>query len=316
MQNFKKELDKYGRARANVALAKHSSFKIGGPAQFLVEVSDAQNLAGLLGYLSGEGVDFFVLGGGSNVLFPDDGLPGVVIKFIGQKMSRQGDEIKAESGVALAALVDFSIKESLAGFEWAAGIPGSVGGAVRGNAGAKYAFTGAEMKDSVATVTVWRDGEVIDINNKECAFGYRDSVFKHNRDVVIAAAIALKPGNKTESLLMTQKIIAERRGKQSSEPSAGSFFKNVFLEEWKRDQKELPERFLNYKKIAAGWLVEQAGLKGYRDGNAMVSATHANFIINCGGATQADVLKVVDKVQSEVYNTFGIHLEPEVQIVR
>lgn len=116
--------------------------------------------------------------------------------------------------------------------------------------------------------------------------------------------------------MTTQKIIAERRGKQPDLPSAGSFFKNVMLSEWKRDKSELPPRFLEYKKIAAGWLIEQVGLKGYKVGNAQVSETHGNFIVNNGEATQADVLAVVDKVVGEVYNRYEITLEPEVQIVK
>ncbi|HLD60989.1 MAG TPA: hypothetical protein VJA27_02560, partial [Patescibacteria group bacterium] len=172
------------------------------------------------------------------------------------------------------------------------------------------------LKDCLTSVTVWRDGEVVELSNADCAFGYRESIFKHNRDVILSMRIELKPGNKAESLVMTQKIIEERKGKHAKEPSAGSFFKNVFLTAWKRDPAELPERFRNYKKIAAGWLIEQTGIKGFRVGNAMVSKEHGNFIINLGGATQEDVLKIVEEVKGRVYNTFGVELEEEVQIMR
>lgn len=315
MPALNKELQKFGRVKINAPLAKFSSFKIGGPVEFLIEVAETDKLVALLNFLSGEGIDYFILGGGSNVLFPDEGLRGAVIKINNEQLTTNNLTIEAEAGVKLSDVVGASIQAGLTGFEWAAGIPGSVGGAVRGNAGARYAFCGGELKDCITSVSAWRNGEVVELTNAECAFGYRDSLFKHEPTVVLGMTIELSPGNKLESLKMAEKIIAERQGKQASDPSAGSFFKNVFLTEWKRDPGELPERFLNYKKIAAGWLIEQAGLKGYRIGQAMVSQSHANFIINLGGATQADVLAIVEKVKTMVYNKFGIALEEEVQFV-
>ncbi len=315
MDYLYKQLKKWGRVKLNAALAKFCSFKVGGSADLLLTVASQENLVNALNFLSLEGQDFFILGGGSNVLFPDEGLRAVVIKVQDKKLQVKDEVITVAAGAELGVVVGAAVSAALGGFEWAAGIPGSVGGAVRGNAGARYAFTGGEMKDSIVSVLVWRSGEVLEIENKDCAFGYRDSVFKHSNDVILSATIRLGPGTQRESLLMTQKIVAERRGKQSSEPSAGSFFKNVFLSEWKRDATELPERFIQYKKIAAGWLIEQAGLKGYRVGNAMISPEHANFIVNKGGATQAEVLAIVEEVKGRVYTTFGINLEPEVQII-
>lgn len=316
MDYIYKQLKNWGRVKINASLAKFNSFKIGGPADLLLVVDNQADLVSSLNFLAREGQDFFILGGGSNVLFPDDGLRGVVIKVQDKNLRVKNGLVETAAGVDLSVVVQASVKESLGGFEWAAGIPGSLGGAVRGNAGAHYAFTGGEIKDTLVSVSVWRDGEVLEIANKDCEFGYRDSIFKHNNDVILGATIQLTPGNQAASLLMTQQIIVERTGKQSREPSAGSFFKNVFLSEWPRDPKELPERFIKYNKIAAGWLIEQAGLKGYQVGRAMISREHANFIVNVGGATQGDVLAIVDEVKGRVYNTFGINLEPEVQIVR
>ncbi len=319
---MRKTLQKFGRVKVNAPLAKFTTFKIGGPAAFLVVVEERKKLIGLLNFLSAEGIDCLILGGGANVVLPDEGWGGVVIKVESRKskVSTQGglgesQTIEVEAGMDLSQLVQLSTQHNLAGLEWAAGIPGTVGGAIRGNAGARYAFTGGEIKDSIETAFVWRDGEVLELTPAECSFGYRDSIFKHNHDVILAGRFALKPGNRAENIAMTQKIIAERKGKQASAPSAGSFFKNVPLERWKKDQSLLPERFLNYKKIAAGWLIEQAGLKGFQVGNAMVSREHGNFIINRGDATQADVLGVVEEVKTRVYNKFGIELEEEVQII-
>ncbi|MSU75787.1 MAG: UDP-N-acetylmuramate dehydrogenase [Candidatus Magasanikbacteria bacterium] len=316
MEQLYKELKNFGKVRPNASLAKFSNFNIGGPADFLIETTKTDTLIGLLNFLSGEGIEYLVLGGGSNVLFPDEGFRGAVIKISNIKYQISNLTIDAEAGMDLSKLVELSIQNKFTGLEWAAGIPGSVGGAIRGNAGAHYAFTGGEMKDTLETVSVWRDGEVVELFRGECEFGYRDSVFKHNTDVVLSGRFQLVIGGAKKSLEMTQKIVAERQAKQDHHSSAGSFFKNIMLEKWPGDVAKLPERFLNYKKIAAGWVIEQVGLKGYRVGGAMVSPNHGNFIINLGGATQADVLGVVEKVTIEVYNRYGVELESEVQIVR
>ncbi|MDO8626633.1 MAG: UDP-N-acetylmuramate dehydrogenase [Candidatus Magasanikbacteria bacterium] len=310
-----KQLQKFGKIKTGAGLAKFSSFHIGGPADYFLIVKNKEDLVGALKFISAEGLDYFILGGGSNVLFSDDGFRGVVIQNKCSSLKLENNIITVDGGVELSKVVEAATGAGLAGFEWAAGIPGSVGGAVRGNAGARYAFAGGELKDCAQKVGAWRDGHVTDLSNAACAFGYRDSIFKHEPAVVLDLEIELKPGDKASILTTTQKIIAERRGKQPPQSSAGSFFKNIFLEAWKRDKAELPPRFLEYKKIAAGWLIEQAGLKGYRVGGAMVSQSHANFIINLGQATQADVLAVRDYVMEKVYEKFGISLEEEVMIV-
>ena len=220
------KLKRFGRVRLNVLLAKLSNFKIGGPADIVIQVTATEKLVALLNYLSGEGVEFFILGGGSNVLLPDEGFQGVVVKVESRKSKVEGRRIEVEAGMDLGQLVQLSVENNLAGLEWAAGIPGTVGGAIRGNAGAHYAFTGGEIKDSLQTVEVWRDGEVVQLVPDDCRFGYRDSIFKHHPDVILSACFNLQSGDDQESLLMTQKIIAERKGKQSSLPFAGSFFKN------------------------------------------------------------------------------------------
>lgn len=314
-ENYKK-CKEFGRVRANVALAKLTTFKIGGPADVVVAVDDRTKLAELLTCLSGEGIDFLILGGGANVLMPDEGFRGVVVQVKNAQLKTHNNVVEADAGVDLSEMVLFTIKNNLTGFEWAAGIPGTLGGAIRGNAGAHYSFTGGEIKDSIAAAIVWRNGEVVELSPADCAFGYRDSVFKHGNDIILGGRFTLQPGNGAESLKMTQKIVEERKGKHASEPSAGSFFKNVPLANWKKDLSLLPERFLNYKKIAAGWLIEQCGLKGFTVGGAMVSKEHGNFIINHNGATQADVLAIVAEVTGRVYDKFEVELEPEVQIIR
>lgn len=315
MDTLYKTLKEYGKVKRNVLLSKLTTFKIGGPADALVTVTSREKLAELLTFLSGEGVDFLIIGGGANVLMPDDGFRGVAIKVACKDVQHSGAKLEADAGIDLGDLVLYSIQQSLGGLEWAAGIPGSLGGAIRGNAGARYAFTGGEMKDILSEVFVWRNGEVFTLTPADCTFGYRDSAFKHNHDVILGASFTLQAGNKGESVSVVQKVLTERKGKHASEPSAGSFFKNVPLEQWKQDTSLLPERFLRYKKIAAGWLIEQCGLKGYAVGGAMVSQEHGNFIINHKHATQAEVLAVVEAVKEKVYTTFGVELEEEVHII-
>lgn len=316
MLELYKKLKRYGQVKTNTALSKLCTFKIGGPAEFVVTVTEEAQLVGLLNFLSGEGIAWLILGGGANVLFPDEEFRGVVIRIQNTKYQIPNTNIEIDAGVELSELVRLSIQNKLTGLEWAAGIPGTVGGAVRGNAGARYAFTGGEIKDAAESITVWRDGEVLELSPAECEFGYRDSIFKHNQDVILSARFSLKSGNPAVSLDMTQKIIAERRGKQPPDASAGSFFKNIPLAKYPGETNILPERFLKYKKIAAGWLIDQAGLRGYRVGGAAISESHGNFIINKNNASQADVLALVEKVKAEVYNKFGVELEEEVQIVK
>ncbi len=324
MSEIYKKLKEFGSVRTNASLTHFCTFKIGGPADYLVSVTRRESLVGLLQFLTDEGVDWFILGGGANVLFPDGGFRGVVIRLLLNKISVQQVDggpanerlVFVEAGTTLTETVRFCVQKGLAGFEWAAGIPGTIGGAVRGNAGAHYSFAGGEIKDFLLSASVWQDGETVEFTNADCAFAYRDSFFKHYPAIILGASFNLVVGDQREILAITQRIVEERRGKHAAEPSAGSFFKNVPLEKWKADRSLLPPRFLEYQKIAAGWLVEQCGLKGLTRGGAMVSKSHGNFIINVGGATQADVLAVVDEVTSRVYTRFGIELEPEVQIVR
>lgn len=311
-----KQLQKFGKVKTGALLSKFSSFKIGGPADYFLIVNKKEDLVGALKFITAEGVDYFILGGGSNVLFSDDGFRGVVVQNKTSQIKVDGNKITADGGAELSKLVESATGAGLSGLEWAAGVPGSVGGAVRGNAGARYAFASGELKDCVTSVSAWRDVEVVDLTNSECNFGYRDSLFKHEPAVVLDLGLELKAGNQAKILATTQKIILERKGKHAVEPSAGSFFKNVFLTEWKRDVKELPPRFLEYKKIAAGWLIQEAGCKGYQVGEAQVSLSHANFIVNLGAASAADVLAVRDYVIEKVYEKFGISLEEEVMIVK
>lgn len=311
MDGLYKALKEFGDVKINVTLAKFTTFKIGGPAALVVEVTDTQKLAALLSFLSAEGQEYFVLGGGSNVLLPDDGLQKVVIRIRTNALAIDGDMIEAEAGVLFGAVSTASVKNNLTGLEWSAGLPGTVGGAVRGNAGAM----GGETKDVLERVIVWRDGEVLELRPEDCNFSYRESIFKHNNDVILKAWFRLSPGDTKKSLAVMQDIVKKRNGHYPPFPSGGSFFKNVMLKNWTGTTEGLPDAFIEQGRVPAGWLTDLCGLKGFTIGGAMVSKEHGNFLINYKNATQADVLRIVEEVKTKVYTKFNVELEEEVHII-
>jgi len=312
MDSIYTQLKQFGHVRTNVPLFKYTTFRIGGLARFLVETTETEKLVGLLNFLSEEGIEYFVLGGGSNVIFSDDEFEGVVIKIMSSKQQVSDNIIEAEAGVWLGTIVNLANQNSLSGMEWAAGIPGTVGGAVRGNAGAM----GKDTASSISRVEVWRDGEILELSKQECEFNYRESIFKNNKDVVLRAWFELVKGDKSKILELVQKYLKQRQGKFPAFPSAGSFFKNVKLDRWLGDKDFLPELYRQRGTVPVGWLVEQVGMKGFGIGDAQVSEQHGNFIINKKSATQSDILAVVEKVKEAVYNKFGVELEEEVEIVK
>lgn len=312
MDTLYKTLKTFGAVKPAKELSKLTTFKIGGACKALIEVADKQKMVELLDFLRSEGEDYMVIGGGSNLLFSDEEFDKFVIKPTFSAVSVKADEIYAEAGTVLARVVFEASKNSLSGFEWAAGVPGTVGGAVRGNAGAY----GRDTSNNLVSVEIYRDGEVLTIGKEECNFSYRESVFKHSGDVVLSARFKLNLGNQAEIMQKTQGYITERAQKFPHFPSAGSFFKNFSLSDFKGDTSILPEKFLKVGKIGAAWFIEQAGMKGFAVGGAKVSDEHANFVINFNNATAQDVLNLIEKVQVEVYNKFGVELEPEVQIIK
>lgn len=312
MREYYEDLKRYGKVKLKESLAKHTTFKIGGTANFFIEVEEENKLIELLNFLSEKGINYFILGGGSNILFSDNEFTGVVIKVKTSDLKLQNNnEIIVSAGMLLSQVVALVLKNNLSGLEWAIGIPGTVGGAVRGNAGAM----GKETANCVDKVKVWRDGEIFELNNQDCKFGYRESLFKNNQDIILSVVFKLIPGNKQEIKELVQTYLKQRTGRYPSSPSAGSFFKNIEVSKWPGKKEDLPSLFWERGKIPVGWLVEQVGLKGYAVGGAKVSDEHGNFVINFSNGTQADVLSVVETVREKVYNKFGIELEPEVEII-
>lgn len=281
--------------RENEPLARHTSFRIGGPAQTALFPHSAEETEQLCRLLRRLGEKPLILGNGSNVLAPDEGIDGAVVFTVkAGKISREGTVITAESGAALTKCAMLALSEGLAGMEFAYGIPGTVGGALVMNAGAY----GGEIKDIVAR-TEFLDGELMprQYRGEEHGFGYRSSAFTGD-DVILRSYFELKDGDGEEIRLRMDELMQRRKTSQPLElPSAGSAFK--------RPQNGY-----------AAAMIEQCGLKGYSVGGAAVSEKHSGFIVNNGGATARDVMALMDHVRETVYAATGVELQPEIKILK
>lgn len=280
----------------NEPMSRHTTFRIGGGADCLLQIESQEQLKGILGYLQQLEIPYFVLGNGSNILVSDNGFAGVVLE-IADKMSDvrvEGTCIIAQAGAPMSKIARAAYENELTGFEFAAGIPGTIGGGVVMNAGAY----GGELKQVVTGVKVLdKDGEVLGLDNASMEFGYRTSAIKNHPFIVTEVCIQLQPGKKEEIKAVMDDLAARRREKQPLEyPSAGSTFKR-------------PEGHF------AGKLIMDAGLRGFRVGDAQVSEKHCGFVINRGAATATEVKQLMSHVQCQVKEQFGVDLEPEVIFV-
>lgn len=281
-------------------MAKHISFRVGGAAKRMAFPENAEQLVLLMNFALSCGARALVIGNGTNLLVPDEGLDRLVID-VSDGMTRiadggQANEITAQCGASLARIAEYARKKGLSGLEFAHGIPGTLGGAVCMNAGAY----GGEIKDVVASVTLLDpEAGIRTLKGEEMQFSYRRSLLsEHPEYVVLSATFRLERGDSETIGARMRELMAKRKASQPLEfPSAGSTFKR-------------PEGHY------AGPLIEGCGLKGRRVGGAEVSTKHAGFIVNTGGATCADVLALIEKVQKTVYDARGVMLEPEVKIVR
>ncbi len=278
-------------------MSAHTSFKVGGPAELLIMPQNQEQVMAALKLCREHGVPVLVIGNGSNLLAPDKGIQGVVLKLAKGFDSAEvleGHCISAQPGILLSKLAETACRAGLDGLAFASGIPGTLGGALTMNAGA---YDG-EMKDVVKDVTLlWPDGRVETVPGEAMAFGYRTSRIQTENAVVLSATLQLKPGNQEDIKARMLELNRRRAEKQPIDmPSAGSTFKR-------------PEGYF------AGKLIMDCGLAGYAVGGAMVSPKHCGFIVNTGEATAKDVLTLIAHVQDKVYKTFGVMLHPEVKIL-
>lgn len=260
---------------------------------------------------------FFILGGGSNVLFSDKGFDGIIIKTENSKIKIKNNFIIAEAGAKLSDIVNLAQKNSLTGIEWAAGIYGTIGGAIRGCAGAFEGDISFVIKEVEAIDLKIQKIKIF--SNKECGFEYRNSIFKKNKNfVIISAIIELKKGKKEKIKKLMEKHRQYRKEHHPLNfPSAGSVFESIDI---KKFNKEILKKFPEIKdfsnQVPAGFLIEKAGLKGKIIGKAQVSRKHANFIINLGGARAQDVLDLINFIKKQVKEIFKINLKEEIFLIK
>lgn len=310
-RNLKQEIIK-----KNVSLRNFTTFKIGGRAKYFLLAKNEEELIKGIDFAKKKKLPFFILGGGSNLLISDKGYNGLVIKIVNSKYKILGNKIHTEAGVPLSLIVNNAIKQGLTGLEWAVGIPGTIGGAIRGNAGVSE----ASIADIVKKVIVLEKEKIKKYKNKDCKWGYRESIFKKKNNLIILfIEIQLKKGNKKKIQEKIKKYLNYRKANQPLNFfSAGSIFKNKRLKiKDKKLLKEFPELKEFNKKgiIPSGYLVEKLGLKGEKIGKVQISKKHANFIINKGGGRASDVLKLIKLIKDKVKKKFKIKLEEEIQFL-
>lgn len=290
-----KELQKYGRVKENVDLKNYNTYKISTFADYLVDVFDEESLVDLVKYLNDNNVKYFIIGNGSNVVLDDTKYNGVVIKLSElNKIDIDDDEVYVGAGVMLPKLVNETVNNCLCGLEWASGIPGTVGGAIVGNAGAYL----SEIFDFVLSVKIF-DGESIKVLNKnDINYEYRHTSLANDKSIIVLGVkLKLEKGNSDESLMLMKKRMERRIESQPLEyPNAGSTFRN-------------PEN------DHAGRLIEECGLKGKRIGGAMVSEKHANFIINYDNASASDVRTLIKLVHDTVLEKTEVDLILEQELI-
>ena len=281
--------------KENEPMSKHLTFRIGGAARFFVEVTNVEELKEAMAMAEEKKLPWFVLGGGSNTLCADEGYDGVVIQMSNREVSVDGDRLVAGAGCISVVASRSAEAASLSGIEWMVSLPGTIGGAVRGNAGC----FGVEIKDVVESVRVLCDGEVIELINSDCQFAYRESIFKHNHDVIIDVTFKLVSGNKEEIKEKMTEVLGKRKSTQpTASGTAGCAFKNPLVDG---------------KLMSCGKFIDDLGLKGTKIGGISVSDVHGNFLVNDGTATADQVIQLISLIKTRARNELGVQLQEEIQ---
>jgi UDP-N-acetylmuramate dehydrogenase len=298
-------------------LASLTTFRIGGEAEYFAEVKDKKNLTQAFNWAKEKNIPPIIIGGGSNLLVNDQGVRGLVVKLSNDFYQIEPPNIICGAGLSLPQLVQLAQENSLSGLEWAVGIPGTVGGAVFGNAGAY----GGQMSDIVSWVEVYdkQNNDFKKLSKNECQFSYRDSLFSHRPQFIIwAVKLSLKK-DKVEKIAEKIKNITKKRAQSTpAKPSAGCVFKNIDAQYLKANNPALyseakEKDLIKDNLVPAGWLIDKAGLRGKQIGQAQISTKHANFIVNLGDATSEEVIMLISFVKQQVRTRFNIQLQEEIQ---
>lgn len=298
----------------NAALARHTRFEVGGPARVLLDAANETALVDAWRAIDETGWPRVVIGGGTNLIVADAGLPGAVLRYTASAIAIDQCRVRVDAGAVLQSLVDATIDCGLRGLETMTGIPGWIGGAIYGNAGAY----GHSIDERVESVRFFDGIAIREIGNAECEFRYRDSVFKRHKDwVILSAALRLDRADPSELRAHAQSIRKIRDAKYPPEMRcAGSIFKNLLLADLPEAVRaQIPESVIREGKVPSAYFLEQAGAKGLADGAIRVADYHANLIYNTGGGTAHQLRAMISLLKTRVRDRFGIELEEEVQYV-
>lgn len=297
----------------NIPLRQYTTFKIGGPAQYFTKAETLADLRQAYSFARQHALPIFILGGGSNLLVADQGVRGLVIRLANTGLKFFQDKVRVGAGVKLDFLIKATIQRKLRGLENLSGIPGTVGGAVYGNAGA----WGKCLADAVSRVWFFADDKLRIYEKAECEFAYRDSIFKRQPGVIWEVELDLKKGNPLPLENLRSAILAYRAKRYPTrDRSAGSFFKNVSSEVFPAAVlKTLPKYAFSGKEVASGYLIEAVGLLGKTYQGAQIAPHQGNYMVNFKGADSRAVIELAKRVRQRVWQKFKVQLEPEVQLL-
>ncbi|HKW98886.1 MAG TPA: UDP-N-acetylmuramate dehydrogenase [Bryobacteraceae bacterium] len=295
-------------------LSRYTRFAIGGPADIYAETATAEAFIAALNVARASGQNYVVIGGGTNLIVSDDGFRGIVLRYTADAIRAAGHHVTAYSGAVLQDLVDFTVDRGLKGLETLAGIPGSVGAAVYGNAGAY----GHSISERVRTVRFFDGSDVRVFDNSACEFHYRESTFKKHKDwIIFSTELVMDTADAAELRKIAGEIVKVRNEKfPVTMKCAGSIFKNLMLADLPEAvARAVPERVVREGKIPAAYFLEAVNAKGMTRGDIHVASYHANLLYNAGAGTAADLRWLINELKSRVTQRFGITLEEEVQYV-
>lgn len=308
-----------GEVKENEPMANHTTFKIGGPARYFYVANNSEELLKAVKVAEELNLPYFIFGWGSNLLVSDQGYEGLIIKATSENFEVRGEEIFVEAGVNLSRLVGEAAKAGLAGLEFTSGIPGTVGGAIRGNAGAY----GQGFGNIVRKTKIYQNGQIKELSQKEMKFSYRQSLVKQEGGVILSVVIGLKKGEPKTIHSEVIKIIKDRNNKLPFEPSAGCVFQNVELNKIEIDSKraikalDISEKEWQeataFGKLPVGFVIDKLGLKEKTIGGCKISPKHCAFFVNTGNAKAEHVMMLISDVKMRVRNQLGVQLQEEIQ---
>ena len=309
---------KLGDVRENELMANHTTFKIGGPAKFYYRAKNSQQLLKAVKAAESFALPYAIIGWGSNILVADAGYDGLVIQNSSDNFVIEGNEITADAGLNLSRLVGVATQAGLSGLEFCAGIPGTVGGATAGNAGAY----GQSFGQLVKMVKIYDQGKIKKISREKMNFSYRDSAYKHSSAVILSVTIGLEPAS-SESIRVKVMATISGRKKLPTEPSAGCIFKNIELNKIEYDREKILrvleiseaewKKITSRGKLSVGYVIERLGLKNETIGGCRISDKHCAFFINTGQCTAEQVMMLISAIKMKVRNKLGLQLQEEIK---